>query len=75
MIWAEIGTGMAVLALVYTFLRNFKTDLKEQVKGITDQINKICARQDDLDARIFFLATGKTLREAILEEKMRRGEK
>ena len=65
MIWAEIGTGLAVLALVYTFLKNFKTD-------ISTQINKLEKRIDTQDDRIFFLATGKTLQEAILLEKMKR---
>ena len=66
MLWLEIGTGLAVMGFVYGIMRNFKSDIKEQ-------INAIAIRQDDLDRRIFFLATGKTLREAILEEKIRRG--
>ena len=66
MIWAEIGTGIAVLALVYTFLRNFRSD-------ITAQIDRLERRIDDQDDRIFFLATGRTLQEAIVQERIRRG--
>jgi hypothetical protein len=65
MIWAEIVTGLGVLGLVYTFLRNFKND-------ITGQITRLEKRIDAQDDRIFFLATGKTLQEAILLEKMKR---
>lgn len=65
MIWAEIITGLTVLAFVYSFLRNFRTD-------ITLQIDRLERRIDAQDDRIFFLASGKTLQEAILLEKMKR---
>jgi hypothetical protein len=68
MIWAEIITGLTVVGFVYTFLRNFKDD-------ITNQISRVEKRLDDQDDRIFWLLTGKRLQDAILEEKMKKQEK
>ena len=59
-----IGVGITVIGFVYGFLRNFKIDIK------TD-INNINLRIDILEERMFWLATGKTLRDAILEERMK----
>lgn len=73
MIWAEIGTGIAVLALVYTFLRNFKTDIKESINNLSARMDRTDDRITSLEERMFLLATGKTLTEAILEERIRRG--
>ena len=53
-----LGTGLAIITFVYTFLRNFKDDVN----------NKI----ETLDERMFLLATGKSLQEAILEDKIRK---
>lgn len=68
MVWAELGTMLAVLVMVYTFLRNFKTD-------ITARMDQTDARINSLDERIFYMATGKTLAEAMLMEKMKHVEK
>ncbi len=65
MIYAEIITGLTVLGFVYGFLRNFRTD-------ITAQLDRLERRIDDQDDRIFFLATGRTLQEAIIQERMKR---
>lgn len=65
MIYAEIITGLTVIGFVYTFLRNFKTDISSQM----DRLEKRIDQQDD---RIFFLATGRTLQEAIIQERMKR---
>jgi hypothetical protein len=59
-----IGTGLTVIGLVYTFIRNFKAD----IGGKFDKMEK---RIDTLEERMFWLATGKTLTDAILEEKMK----
>lgn len=73
MIWAEIGTGMAVLAIVYAFLRNFKMDIKESINDLSARMDRTDDRITSLQERMFLIATGKTLTEAILEERIRRG--
>lgn len=75
MIWAEVITGLGVLGLVYTFLRNFKTDIKESIKDLSARMDRTDDRITSLEERMFLMATGKTLAEAILEEKIRRGMK
>lgn len=62
MIWAEIGTMVAIVGIVYAFLRNFKTD-------ICSRMDKTEARLTSLEERIFYVATGKTLAEAMMLEK------
>ena len=63
-----IGTGLATVGLIYTFLRNFKID-------INLHIDKLEKRMDILEERMFLLATGKTLGEAIVEEKLKKKDK
>ena len=65
MIYAEIITGLTVIGFVYGFLRNFRSD-------ITTQMDRLERRIDDQDDRIFFLATGRSLQEAIMQERMKR---
>lgn len=72
MIWAEIVTGLGVLGLVYTFLRNFKGDIKNSIEGLEKRMDRSDARLTSLEERMFYMATGKTLAEAILIEKMKR---
>lgn len=59
--WTIIGTGLGVVALIYNYLRNFRADLEKRI--------------DAQDERIFLLATGKTLREAMIETKKKSEEK
>ena len=73
MIWGEIITGLSVLALVYNFLRNFKSDIKGSFEGLEKRMDRTDARITSLEERMFLMATGKTLAEAILEERIRRG--
>jgi len=56
---------ITTVGLIYAFLRNFKEDINKKL----DHMEK---RIDDLEARMFWLATGKRLEDAILEEKMKR---
>lgn len=56
---------LTILGFVYGFLRNFKTDINSHI----DRLEK---RMDILDERMFWLATGKTLKDAILEEKIKK---
>ena len=75
MIWGEIITGLSVLALVYTFLRNFKADMKGSFEGLEKRLDRTDDRITSLEERMFLMATGKSLAEAILDEKIRRGVK
>lgn len=61
-IWTIIGVGIAIVGLIYTFLRNVKTDIKSDMQTRDKLLGQ-------LDARIFQLAMGKTLKEILLEEK------
>mgnify|MGYP001616742566 CR=1 FL=1 len=56
---------LTIIGFVYTFLRNFKID-------INLHIDKLEKRMDILDERMFLLATGKTLREAMIEEEIKK---
>lgn len=66
-----LGTGAAVIGLVYTFLRNFKTDINEKIGKLDARMNVFENRMTSLEERMFWLATGKTLQDAILEERMK----
>ena len=61
-----IGTGVSVVGLVYTIIRNFKNDIDIKFTQQEERIFKHLAIQDE---RIFLLATGKTLKEAMMEDK------
>jgi len=60
--WSIILTGITVIGFVYGFLRNFKNDINKKI----DSMEK---RLDIQDERIFLLATGKTLRDAMIDAK------
>jgi hypothetical protein len=62
------GTAATIIGFVYAFLRNFKADINAHI----DRLDK---KTDMLKERIFFLATGKTLAQAMLDEKMKIQEK
>ena len=63
-----IGTGLTVIGLTYTFLRNFKNDVNKH-------IDKIELRLDKQDERMFWLMTGKKLDDIILEQKNKEDKK
>jgi len=50
-----VGTGASVVGLIYMIVRNFKQDMWKHI--------------DRLDERMFQLSTGKTLSQAIKEER------
>jgi hypothetical protein len=54
-IFTVIGSAIGTIALVYQIMKSFKDDLHK--------------RMDAQDEKIFQLATGKTLKEAMLEAK------
>lgn len=60
-----IATTVTTIGFVYGFLRNFKADIHLH-------IDKLEKRMDTLEERMFWMATGKKLEDAILEEKMKR---
>lgn len=55
-----IGTGASVVGLIYMIIRNFKNDVNSKIEKLED--------------RMFLLATGKSLSDAIKEERMKKGE-
>lgn len=71
-----IGTGATVIGLVHTFLRNFKIDIYSRIDRLESRLdkteNKFEQKITSLDERMFFLATGKRLEDAILEENLKR---
>jgi len=74
--WEMIGglavTAVTIIGFVYAFLRNFKSDMKESMHN---EISEIKKKIDIMDERIFWLATGRKLSDAILEEKMKEAKK
>lgn len=60
-----LATTVTIIGFVYGFLRNFKTDINSHI----DRLEK---RMDSLEERMFYMATGKKLEDAILEERMKR---
>ena len=63
-----IASVITIIGFVYAFLRNFKIDINKH-------IDEIKQRQDLIDDRMFLLATGKSLSEALKEERMKKEEK
>lgn len=69
---AVLGTTLGGVALVYTFLRNFKNDINSHIDRLDKRIDGIEKRQISQDERMFLMSTGKTLADAILAEKKKR---
>jgi hypothetical protein len=55
-----IAAIVSGIALNYAFMRNFKGDMIKH-------LDKCSKRIDQLEEKIFFLATGRTLKEALIE--------
>ncbi len=66
--WSAIISAITVIGFVYGFLRNFKNDINSHIDKIETRLDK---RMDSLDERMFFMATGRKLEDAILQEKMK----
>jgi hypothetical protein len=58
---------VAGIALNYNWMRNFRLDIRNEIV----QQN---LRMDEMDEKIFFLATGRKLEDAILERKSKNKE-
>lgn len=71
-----VAIGISVAGFIYATLRNFKADIKSNIKIDFDhlerRIDRFEMRMNEMDTRIFFLATRRSLDEAILEEKMKK---
>jgi len=65
---AVIGTGVSVVGFVYMFFRNFKQDILSQINSVE---NRIEARMNALDERMFYLYTGRSLKDAIIAERIK----
>ena len=62
-----IATAVTIIGFVYSFLNNFKQDVNSHI----DRLDK---RMDLSDDRMFLLANGKSIADAILEERLKRKE-
>lgn len=67
-----IGTAVTTIFAIYGFLRNFKADINSHIDRLEKRMDKFENRMEALEERIFWIATGKKLEDAILEEKMKR---
>lgn len=63
-ILTAIGSVVTISSIFYTIVRNFRTDFNEK-------FDKMEKRLDNIDEKMFYLATGKSLAQAILEEKLK----
>ncbi len=82
-ILTSLATAITVIGFVYGFLRNFKTDINSHIDRLETRMDKfeirmykmeerLDSRMNKLEERMFWLATGKKLEDAILEEQMKR---
>jgi len=67
-VFTLIGTAIATIAFVYAFLRNFKNDINSHIDKLEARLE---ARMNSLEERMFYMATGKKLEDAIKEERMK----
>jgi hypothetical protein len=70
-----IACMVTTIGFIYAFLRNFKSDINAHLDKMEKRLDKMESRIDTLEERMFWLATGKKLEDAILEEKMKLKEK
>ncbi|MGL5627317.1 MAG: hypothetical protein ACRDDW_07425 [Candidatus Rhabdochlamydia sp.] len=82
-ILTSLAATVTVIGFVYGFLRNFKTDINNHIDRLETRMDKfeirmnkmeerLDSRMNKLEERMFWLATGKKLEDAILEEQMKR---
>lgn len=57
------GTALTTVTVIYGFVRNIKSDIKNNFDKLDNRISQ-------LDNRIFQLAMGKSLKEILIEEKL-----
>jgi hypothetical protein len=78
---AVLGTTLGGVALVYIFLQNFKEDINNHIDRLESRMNRMDIRADKfenrmslMDERMFMVLTGKQLKDAILEEKLKKND-
>jgi hypothetical protein len=79
-ILTSLAAVATVIGFVYSFLHNFKAEIKADINNHIDRLEartnkfegRLDARMNELEERMFWLATGKKLEDAILEEQMKR---
>lgn len=69
MVITMAGTGIAVIAFVYQFLRNFKADINEKLKEQDAKFNAYERRFEKMDQRLFLLCLGKDLPSILKSER------
>jgi len=74
-ILTAVGATVTVIGFVYGFLRNFKIDLNLRIDKFEKRMDAFDEKILSLEERMFWLATGKTLADAIVEERIKRKEK
>jgi hypothetical protein len=72
MVITVVSTGFTVIGFIYAFLRNFKTDINSHIDRLEKRMDRFDARMDSMDERMFLMMTGKTLKDAILEERLKK---
>ncbi|QYF48699.1 hypothetical protein RHABOEDO_000903 [Candidatus Rhabdochlamydia oedothoracis] len=80
MILTSLAATATVIGVIYGFLQNFKAEIKVDINNHIDRLEtrmdkleeRLDARVNKLEERMFWLATGKKLEDAILEEQMKR---
>jgi len=85
-----IGSGIGIIAFVYAIIRNVEIRLGNRIDLIERRFESrfatmderfeakfaaFAARLDSIDERIFLMATGKKLEDAILEDKIKKDKK
>lgn len=81
--WTIIGASIAIVGLIYSFLRNFKQDINSHIDRVEKRIDtvekkfeirmhSIESRMNSVDERLFFMLTGKNIADAIIEEQIKR---
>lgn len=73
-----LATTITIIGFVYGFLRNFKEDINGHIDRLEKRMDQFERRMDlfehkilSIEERMFYMATGKKLEDAILEERMK----
>jgi hypothetical protein len=64
-----IGTGVAVIGLVYQIMRNFKQDVNRMFERYDHKLDLMEKRFETIDQRLFLLCMGKSLPDILKSER------